>query len=112
MFCSNTNSTLSRTIDCSLLTITTDKNDGINVYKEDGTFDSYNISSRQARAYLGNYDGRANITSPVTTSKTGYFVLPHLEFKFDTYITGFEVYAVNPGLIYFYVKKFLSLFFF
>lgn len=99
IFCSNSNHTLNNTVSCSIMAITTNKDDTIDVYDEDGTLTTYSIAANESRAYLGTFDTRMNVTNYQTVSSTGNYILPNLEFKFNTFITGFEFFAANPGTI-------------
>lgn len=103
--CPNLNKQMNKTIKCSILVLTQNKNDFTSV-QFDGENNIKNFSvSNKVVSYFGFFEKFKPTDNIVSTSLTGNFLLLNTEFKFDTNLVGFEIYAVNPGLLTLYVNK-------
>lgn len=67
------------------------------VFKNVIRFD-YNIILKFSKALLSTYKIPTSI-STVTTNPGSYYLLLNSEFHNDTYLSGFEFYAVSSGTI-------------
>lgn len=99
---------LNNQINCSVLALSQNKNDSIflNFNNEANNYSFY--MTDKIINYFGLYDRYSFIEEEISISLTGHFLLLSTEFKFDSLLVGFELYAIKPGNLSLYVINFLN----
>lgn len=107
--CPNLNIKLNNQINCSVLALSQNKNDSFNLQFDDEAENYLFHSTDRNINYFGLYDRYNLMEEEISTYFTGNFLLLSTEFKFDSFLVGFELYAINPGNLSLYVIHFYKL---
>lgn len=103
-FCSNDNNTIDKEIKCKIIVCTQNLMETISIEYPDNSTKQFRPDNQTIVSYFGP-SVPGYIQDPISVLKSGDFILPLSEFKFDALLMGFEFYAVGSGNIQIFVKK-------
>lgn len=116
--CINSGDTLDKKVNCRVTASTLNRKEEFFIIYPNGSISQHNFNQAKHIFYFGHQVPQNELSEDDLLTASGAFVLPSTEFQFDSFIIGFEAYAIENGtieifvIIYFYLFKFFRSVFF